>query len=460
MVKDLIIDMKERDLLFEDKSNSSMPIFDVVWGNILDVDDTADVLICNVIVPEAYWSMVKYTDRQLIIRIKSPYIPNTSTFRIRLVKLKDNQYSLFWNIRGEFGLPVSSFALSKNISAPISASMLPFVDIDGEFVVKMVQNEQMEELDKAYIYSSKETDLSINYSDDQSAQLLSICNPGNSYRYPTTGVGITQYINSVISHTDFAEKLENQFENDGKRIVEADFDNTNCNLDVLFIHETEQQDTDLIPVDELAIDFFSMFDDDYVRRNTVLNEVDDLDFIKLLNEYTNFLEIIFFPDHTTTKTRIVDDVVEGKFDEYGNVVESDEYFIVKATLEANTIIMFDNPGDDEIKDSPVFVINDIDESRLYTSLVEQPYWITESCHKCFILLKRSVVCYMIKKDAFKDEKGLYIIPQTSSNVKNMVAMAQDIHTGRLLGIVSNSTNISDMTLEEITQYIYAIKEIN
>jgi len=460
MVKDLIIDMKERDLLFEDKSNSSMPIFDVVWGNILDVDDTADVLICNVIVPEAYWSMVKYTDRQLIIRIKSPYIPNTSTFRIRPVKLKDNQYSLFWNIRGEFGLPVSSFALSKNISAPISASMLPFVDIDGEFVVKMVQNEQMEELDKAYIYSSKETDLSINYSDDQAAQLLSICNPGNSYRYPTTGVGITQYINSVISHTDFAEKLENQFENDGKRIVEADFDNTNCNLDVLFIHETEQQDTDLIPVDELAIDFFSMFDDDYVRRNTVLNEVDDLDFIKLLNEYTNFLEIIFFPDHTTTKTRIVDDVVEGKFDEYGNIVESDEYFIVKATLEANTIIMFDNPGDDEIKDSPVFVINDIDESRLYTSLVEQPYWITESCHKCFILLKRSVVCYMIKKDAFKDEKGLYIIPQTSSNVKNMVAMAQDIHTGRLLGIVSNSTNISDMTLEEITQYIYAIKEIN
>lgn len=460
MVKDLIIDMKERDLLFEDKSNSSMPIFDVVWGNILDVDDTADVLICNVIVPEAYWSMVKYTDRQLIIRIKSPYIPNTSTFRIRPVKLKDNQYSLFWNIRGEFGLPVSSFALSKNISAPISASMLPFVDIDGEFVVKLVQNEQMEELDKAYIYSSKETDLSINYSDDQAAQLLSICNPGNSYRYPTTGVGITQYINSVISHTDFAEKLENQFENDGKRIVEADFDNTNCNLDVLFIHETEQQDTDLIPVDELAIDFFSMFDDDYVRRNTVLNEVDDLDFIKLLNEYTNFLEIIFFPDHTTTKTRIVDDVVEGKFDEYGNIVESDEYFIVKATLEANTIIMFDNPGDDEIKDSPVFVINDIDESRLYTSLVEQPYWITESCHKCFILLKRSVVCYMIKKDAFKDEKGLYIIPQTSSNVKNMVAMAQDIHTGRLLGIVSNSTNISDMTLEEITQYIYAIKEIN
>lgn len=460
MVKDLIIDMKERDLLLEDKSNSSMPIFDVVWGNILDADDTADVLICNIIVPEAYWSLIKYDNRQLTIRFKSPYIPDTNTFRIRPVKFQNGQYSLFWNIRGEFGLPVSSFALSNNISAPISASMLPFVDMDGEFIVKLVQNVQMEELDKAYIYSSKETDLSVNYSDDQAAQLLSICNPGNSYRYPTTGVGITRYVNSVISHTDFADKLETQFENDGKRIIEADFDNTNCNLDVLFIHENEQEDTNLMPVEDLAIDFFSLFDDDFIRRNIVLNEVTDLDFISLLNEYTNFIEIVFFPDHTTTKTRIVDEVVPGKFDEYGNIVESDEYYIVKATLEANTIIMFDNPEDDNIKGTPVFTINDIDESRLYTSLVEQPYWITETCHKCFILLKRSVVCYMIRQDAFRNERGLYIIPQTSANVKNMIAMAQDIHTGRLLGIVSNSTNISDITLEEITQYIYAIKDNN
>lgn len=458
MVKDLMIDMKEKDLLLADKSNSSMPVFDVVWGNILEADETADVLICNIIVPEAYWSLIKYVDRQLTVRFTSPYVPNTDTFRIRPVKLQNNKYSLFWNIRGEFGLPVSSYALSKNISSPISACMLPFIDIDGEFIVKLVQNVQLEELDKAYVYSSKSTDITVNYSDDQAAQLLSICAPGNSYRYPTTGVGIAHYINSVISHTDFAERLEAQFENDGKRIVEAEFDNTSCNLDVLFIHETEQQDTGLISVDELAADFFSLFDDDYVRRNTVLNEVTDLDFISLLNEYTNFLEIVFFPDDTATKTRITDDVTPGKFDEYGNIVDSDEYFIVRATLEANTIIMFDNPGDDDINDTPVFIVNDIDESKLYTSLIDQPYWITETCHKCFILLKRSVVCYMIRQDAFKDEKGLYIIPQTSNNVKNMIAMAQDIHTGRLLGIVSNSTNISDITLEEITQYIYVTKE--
>lgn len=38
MVRDLIIDMKERDLLTEDKSNASVPMFDSLWGNIFDED--------------------------------------------------------------------------------------------------------------------------------------------------------------------------------------------------------------------------------------------------------------------------------------------------------------------------------------------------------------------------------------------------------------------------------------
>ena len=64
---------------------------------------------------------------------------------------------------------------------------------------------------------------------------------------------------------------------------------------------------------------------------------------------------------------------------------------------------------------------------------------------------------MIRKTQFTNGKGLYIVPQTSNNVKNMLGFVQDVHTGRLLGIVSNSTNISDITLEEITQHIYATK---
>ena len=181
--------------------------------------------------------------------------------------------------------------------------------------------------------------------------------------------------------------------------------------------------------------------------------------MELLDRYSNVLDIIFFQDYTTTSTRIANKIESGQFDGTGEVIPNNEYFIVSATLEANTIIMFDDEKEDEIKDAPLFIINDNDETRLYTALVEQPYWITETCHKCFILKRRSTIKYMIKQEQFRIGKGLYIVPQTSANIKNMLGLIQDINTGRLLGIVSNSTNISDITLDEITQHIYATKII-
>ena len=172
MVRDLILDMKERDLLTEDKSNAAEPVFDSLWGNLFDEDEAIDVLICNIIIPEAYWDIVRYENGEMTCRFTSVYVPDTRHFRVRLVGLKNGQYGVFNNIRGEFGIPVNSYALSKNIAAPISACMLPYIDIDGEFIVKVVQNYKSEILDKAYIYSSKSTDISINYSDDQASQLL------------------------------------------------------------------------------------------------------------------------------------------------------------------------------------------------------------------------------------------------------------------------------------------------
>lgn len=450
-----MIDMKERDLLVEDKSVSSIPIFDSLWGNIFDEDKEIDILICNIIIPEAYWSIVGYENGEMTCRFKSPYIPDTSNFRIRLVGLRNGKYSVFSNIRGDFGIPANSFVLSKNIASPIPASLLPFIDIDGEFLVRMVQSNTSEVLDKAYIYSAKSTDISINFSDDQASQLLSLCAPGNSYRYPTTGVGITNYLNCVVAHSDLDKVLESQFMGDDKPIQNAEFDNEICKLDVLFSPEKEESDIGLDNIDDLNLTFFSMFTDEYVRRNVVLNELSDTDFMELLNGYPRVLNLMIFIDYSTSISRIANHVEAGQFNGVGEIIPSDEYYIVSATLEANTIVMFDDETEDEIKDAPVFIINDNDESRLYTSLVEQPYWITETCHKCFILKRRSVVKYMIRQDQFRAGKGLYMVPQTSANIKNMLGLVQDENTGRLLGIVSNSTNISDMTLEEITQHIYA-----
>ena len=237
MVRDLILDMKEHDLLTEDKSNAAEPAFDSLWGNLFDEDEAIDVLICNIIIPEAYWGIVGYENGEMTFRFTSVYVPDTRHFRVRLVGLKNGQYGIFGNVRGEFGIPVNSYALSKNIATPIPACMLPYIDIDGEFVIKMVQNYKSEILDKAYIYSSKSTDISINYSDDQASQLLTLCAPGKSYRYPTTGVGITKYLNCIVAHSDLHKVLEAQFDADKKPIQDADFDNETCKLDVLFSPE-------------------------------------------------------------------------------------------------------------------------------------------------------------------------------------------------------------------------------
>lgn len=457
MVRDLTLDIKERDLLFQDKSNPNMPVFDAIWGNLFDEDEAIEVLICNIIIPQGYWRTIEYTDDEYICRFTSPYIPDTRNFRVRLVAIQDGRYSLFANIRGDFGIPVNSFAISKNMAAPISASMLPYIDIDGQFVIKLVRNPNSELLDRAYIYSSKITDVGIDFSDDQASQLLSICAPGKSYRYPTTGVGIIKYLNAVIDHTDLHDVLETQFSGDNKTILSADFDSETCNLDVLCNPEKAVDDENLEKVDNLNFGFFEAFTDDYVRRNIVLNELSDTDFISSLNRYENVLNILLFEDSSTTTSRITNQVVPGKFDCEGNIIEDNEYLIVSATLDSGTIVMFDDETEDSYSDAPVFIINDYDETRLYTALIEQPYWIAETCHKCFILNKRSTVKYLISKEQFNAGKGLFVVEQSSNNLKNMMALVQDSNTGRLLGIVSSSTNLSDVILDEITQHIYAIQ---
>lgn len=457
MVRDLMLDMKERDLLMEDKSSSFEPVFDSLWGNLFDEDVKEDVLICNIIIPEAYWSVVGYENNTMTCKFKSTYVPNTSYFRVRLVALSNGNYSLFSNIRGDFGLPVSSYAITKNIASRIPASILPYIDIDGEYMVKLVRSEKDEAFDKAYIYSSKNTDISVSYSDDQASQLLSICAPGNSYRHPTAGVGITKYLNSVVDYSDLKDVLEKQFMDDNKPIYTADFDNATGKLEVVCNPEQEESDTGLQDLGDLCADFFSLFDDDYVRRNIVLNELSDTDFLELLNDYQHVLEIFMFTDTSTTANQIINRVEAGMFDAEGNVVESDRYYIVTATLEGGTIIMFDDELQDELQDTTLFIINGDDQTRLYTALIEQTYWLTEECHKCMILKGRATIKYVVEQERFRNGKGLYTVPQTSENIKNIAGLVQDANTGRLLGVVSNNTNINDMTLDEITQHIYAIQ---
>lgn len=468
MVRDILIDIAEKDLLLANKRGDSEPCFDVLWGSIFNSDKTTDYLICNILIPRAYWDIVKY-DKNLtfVCHFLSPYKPESKPFRLRLVKAdKVDGEDVFEHfdddvMRGKFGLSVNSYAFNKNIAEPIYASQLPFIDIDGEYLAKFVKNKQEEGLDRAYVYSSKITDFNIGFSDDQAGQLLGLCAPGKSYRYPTTGVGITNYLNGVIAHSDLADKLIEQFEGDQKIIQDASFDATSGVLNIHFNPESEIIDAGLMEFDALDHSLLTDYSDEFIKRHTVITEIDDLDYISLLAEYQDFLDIVMFQDENTRITLLADDVEEGKcFNESGTPIDNNAYCIVSATVEANTIIMFDDKMENDMDNMPVFIINDIDQTKLYKHLIGQPMYISEKCHKCAIITKRSTIRYVVTKENFSNNKGIFVVPQISENIKNMLTIASDAVTGKLLGIVSKNTSINDVSLNEITSQIFATKSNN
>ena len=106
---------------------------------------------------------------------------------------------------------------------------------------------------------------------------------------------------------------------------------------------------------------------------------------------------------------------------------------------------------------PVFIVNDIDHTKLYKHLIGQPMYISEKCHKCAIIMNRSIIKYVVTKEDFSNNKGIFVVPQISDNIKNMLTIASDTVTGKLMGIVSKNTYISDVSLNEITSQIFATK---
>lgn len=459
MVRDLVLNISECDLSFTDKSDMLDPIFDTVWGDIFDEDTDTDALICNIIVPEAYWQQMTYNDNELICMFHSEYMPDARNFYLRLVAFSNGQYSLFPDIHtSSLGGMAYSFMSNRNFATTILASSLPLIDIDGYFLARFVKSKGAIVLHKAYVYSAKSTDIEIDFSDNQASQLLSVCMPGKSYRYPTLGVGIIRYLNCVVEHSDLQARLQEQFDNDNKSIIAAEFDNSTGKLDVVFTPENAQQDNDLELPENLNMGFFQSFDDNSIRNSLSLNSVIEEEFLELLDSADSFVNLVIFIDDTTSTYRQIDNIQSGKFDADGFIVSDDEYYVVTAHVAAGTMIMFDNVGFDAIDNSPVFIVNGSNETRLYTSLVAQQYWFTEDCHKCCVISYESDIKYMITKDAYKAGKGLYTVPSSSENIKNMAGVVQDSVTGELSAVVSDNTNISDVVLEEITQGIYVSRE--
>lgn len=74
------------------------------------------------------------------------------------------------------------------------------------------------------IYDANSYDLPIIKANKQNADMLLKCNPTNNYRYPLTGVGLTNWIYSNMDQYEFSKRLSDEFEDDGVSVINASYD--------------------------------------------------------------------------------------------------------------------------------------------------------------------------------------------------------------------------------------------
>lgn len=248
MAKDIIIDDKERDVLFMDVTDSKTVVYDTQWGRMLIEDADEDVL--NVLVPIQYRKKVKFSDGELIVKLNIPYRPVMKPFRVRFFSYIGDELVRLDRAnepQGEYEVLCESDDV--NIPETPNASQLPLINVDGYFTLRLADGS-----DKAYIYSGKESDLEIDNSDNQSAKILMLCAPGKLYRYPITGISIYDYLNGVIAHSDIAEKIKEQFDGEERNVIEAYFDSVTGHMDLTASPEITDEDENLDDIMALNLD--------------------------------------------------------------------------------------------------------------------------------------------------------------------------------------------------------------
>jgi hypothetical protein len=90
-----------------------------------------------------------------------------------------------------------------------------------------------------YIYSGECSDFQIGIAKPQNTSLLLLCKPGNSRRYPVTGVHIKRYINSHLEQSPMTKRIISEFSDDGVSVISAVYDEESGNIDMV-THENEE----------------------------------------------------------------------------------------------------------------------------------------------------------------------------------------------------------------------------
>ncbi len=461
MTRDVVVDIGGADISLSDGLGKGSVFFDVVWGDVLPTDDGSH-LYANVVLPIQYLGIMRYDqDGDFVMRVRMPYHPVSSNFIIRFITYDGGGYSaMSYSTEIPTEVAAYTYAFNRILPQKVTASRLPIVNINGEYLIRISKVDN-NNFNRAYIYSANETDLEIGLSDDQAAKLLALCAAGKYYRYPITGVGATDYINTVVRNTDLSDKLKGQFEKNGMPVMSAEFDVATGDLKTTFSGEQEPEpDTDLTDIELLDLDLLRIADDDYIRRVQAIAESDgDEGIVSLMVMYGYLFGFYLFPDNTTEMSLLNDSVSDGTIDCDGEIVDGEEgQVVVMANLREGSIVVFDLP--DNGNDShPIYTcLSPMDGSVMDKCRVGRTFTRKDGVRECGLVIADMTIAYNMRREDLDNGNGVFLLGQTEANMKNLLAMAVDDVTGRLLGIIASSSNIIDAVLDIKTNDLLTIKQ--
>lgn len=142
------------------------------------------------------------------------YIPQNNKFKkIKLsFKVIDNSNNTYYLLNSSNKKDMFE-ALDRD-DKPIYASYLPLISEGFSYRATMKDN-------TIYISDMYSYDLSITESMEQNKMFLLKCNTANLYSFPTTGVGLINYMNGNISSSDLGEKIKEEYNRDGMYVENA-----------------------------------------------------------------------------------------------------------------------------------------------------------------------------------------------------------------------------------------------
>lgn len=481
MVKDILLDIEASDVQLTDKQNDAFIYYETIWGKVFDADDDS-TLFLNIVVPYSQQRILTFPDNGIFsCNILAQYFPEDRNFKIRFVLGNENEYFHFDEQSSFHEYVIAKSYLEDFYTLqPISACQLMNINDDGKYTIVIRKDEP----NSAEIYTFGNNDLLFGESDNQSAKLLSLCGPGNNYRYPISGVGITDYINTVIGDSNLGQRMIDEFSGNNTPVISANFDNETGNLIVSQSSEQEEE----IEFEELTeedIKIIRSADDDFIRKMTlsiVNDEFTPSEFIDEIGKISDIFAIYIFGDYG--KSMLCDEELNGyaiTFDENINGksgfvgVANKSFITLSAILNAGDLILINNRKslrytDDsgEVKVVLPFLLVPTETSFNGSKTEDISLFkkvslngMEENNDECAIITQKCKIVYSCYVSDYNNKSnGIYRITINDQSIRNILVVSHDHLTGRLITYISANSTISEVKLNQEKGQLIITKDNN